>query len=174
MAWIINSCHLSVMLHHSYTIYFAYASNLEDNEQFLFVQFLCLLCLGFFGVRLGFVPLVPSRFRWMAASYSSSHENRVDCLCALMYACLGKPATTLNYCIVTYMVYFFLFWSWLSVGKISLSWTLILDYLILYSLRSIILVAKMEMCLDTSILATSFMERREYEPTKRVPAELLH
>jgi hypothetical protein len=35
---------------------------------------------------------------------------------------------------------------------------LILDYVILYFLSSIKIDAKMEMCLDTSILATSFME----------------
>jgi hypothetical protein len=49
---------------------------------------------------------------------------------------------------------------------------LILDFLILYFLGSIKIDAKMEVCLDTSILATSFMERREYEPSKRVTAEL--
>jgi hypothetical protein len=50
---------------------------------------------------------------------------------------------------------------------------LILDYVVLYFISSIKIDAKMEMCLDTSILATSFIERREYEPRKRVSAELL-
>jgi hypothetical protein len=97
MAWMINSCHLSVMLHHSYTIYFAYATNLEDNEQFLWVPFLCLLCLDFLGYGWGlFLWFLPASDGWQPAIHPLMKTELIVyvllCTCRVTTICMSRQA----------------------------------------------------------------------------------